>query len=84
MAAHNIPAKLTDQNAVFPASGMIVNVVGNGFMYAWGPAAPTDGATGYGKGCIYQNSALTGVGNALYVNIGTSASASWKVVTIAP
>ena len=84
MAAHNIPVKLQDKNAVFPISGKAMYVQGNGFMLAWGRGIPNAGITGYGKGCLYQNTSLTGVGDCMYVNIGSSVAASWKAITITP
>ena len=44
---------------------------------------PTDGALGFGKGCICTNSAATGAADLLYVNIGTAQSCDFNAVAIA-
>lgn len=37
---------------------------------------PTNGASGYAPGCLWQNMAGS-AGSVLYVNIGTNTSATW-------
>ena len=82
MLAQNTDVNLQDQNNVFPVLGKALFVQGNGFMLAWGKGTPHAGSTGYGKGCLYQNTGLTGLGDCMYVNIGSSSAASWKAITV--
>ncbi|MDO8302147.1 MAG: hypothetical protein Q7T18_02800 [Sedimentisphaerales bacterium] len=83
MGAHNIPAKLTDPNAVFPASGRSFYVEGVGFMLAWGTTVPADGATGYGKGCIFMHTDATDNTDVMYSNIGDEDTANFNAATVA-
>ncbi len=64
---------------VHDASGTLAEVPGIGIIHAWGTAAPTASASGFAKGCIYQKIGGAADQN-IYVNEGTSASASWVVL----
>jgi len=70
MSAHNIYAHMRDGG--FPASGSFGDT-GSGVLFAWGPTAPADAATGYAKGCIFLDT-TNGIN---LVNSGTNASASF-------
>jgi len=80
MATHNIPDKLQDEQAIFPASGRAWNISTTetpAFMVAWGPTAIADASTGYGVGCTFKNT-TDGV---LYTNVGTSASSNFDAIS---
>ena len=50
--------------------------MGVGILRAVAATTPTASAAGYAIGCTWQNTAGT-AGTILYVNIGTSSSATW-------
>lgn len=54
-----------------------------GKIFEYGATVPTDGATGYAKGCIFIHSDGSTTTTILYVNIGTSSSCNFNAVTIA-
>lgn len=67
----------------YPLSKVRGAVIGDprleGIMFAAGETVPTDGATGFATGCIFQQT--DGVaGTALYINEGTTASADFNAV----
>ena len=79
MGIHNIPDKLQDEQAIFPASGRAWNISSTetpAFMLAWGPTAIADASTGYGVGCTFRDT-TTG---AFYTNVGTSASSNFDAI----
>jgi len=47
-----------------------------------GKTVPSDGATGYGTGCLFQHTD-GGDGTALYVNEGDGNSANFNAITVA-
>jgi hypothetical protein len=53
-----------------------------GKLLANGKTVPTDGASGYQTGCLFQHTD-GGNGTALYVNEGTYASSDFNAVTVA-
>ena len=85
MSRANIQFEL--QNAVMTAgtgaapSITLVDDSGNA-LRAFGAGVPTVVA-GYAPGCIYQNLSLTGIADALYVNLGTALVANWTLLTVA-
>ena len=78
MSVQGVPIDL--QDAVFPASGTALYVSGVGHLIAWGSSVPADATAGYGKSCIFHNTAGTGTSDTLYVNIGTLASCNFDAV----
>jgi hypothetical protein len=82
MGAHNIPAKLMDKNAVFPASGSAI-FTAKGPMIAWGTTVPADTAKGYPKGCIFIHTSAASNADLLYSNIGDETSADFNAITVA-
>ena len=52
----------------------------DGPMFASGTTVPSDGATGYGTGCIFQKTD-GGAGTALYINEGNTTSADFNALT---
>lgn len=51
----------------------------NHILFAKGTTVPTDGTTGFAKGCLFIKTDATGAG--LYVNNGTPTSCLFKLVT---
>lgn len=62
------------------ATGGYSELAGYGIMDAAGTTVPTDGALGYGHGCLFRKANGSGATDALYVNIGTKASADFDIV----
>jgi hypothetical protein len=77
MALHNLPDELMSKQADFPASCRIIYVDGIGFMMAFGTTVPGDGATGYGKGCLFFHTDSTTDAGLLYVNVGDKDSSNF-------
>lgn len=66
------------------ANGIALNVAGLGVMQIIQNSAPTNGVIGYGKGCLYVNTAGAN-GSILYINqgsngFGTNATATWLAI----
>jgi len=57
--------------------------IGNPAVLARGATVPSDGATGYAKGCLFIKFDGTDHTNTLYCNIGSAASANFNLVTVA-
>lgn len=53
-----------------------------GFLFVSGPTVPSDGASGYAIGCLFQHTDGAN-GTSVYVNEGTLASADFNAVTVA-
>jgi hypothetical protein len=53
----------------------------SGLLFASGDTVPTDGASGYQTGCLFQHTD-GGDGTALYVNEGTVTSCDFNAVTV--
>ncbi len=72
------------ENAIFPANGKscLIPSLG-GHLEAWGTTVPTDGETGYAKGCRFTHTDGTGVTDLLYVNIGDGTSCNFNAVAVA-
>ena len=79
MGAHTEPTK--EEAAVYPATWKGQYREGHGYMRAHGATVPSDGATGYGKGCVFQNTGATSLDDALYINIGDRDSANFDAAT---
>lgn len=79
--SHNISDILGDGD--FPTTWKGLFIPGHGYMLAWGATVPADAATGYGKGCIFLHTDLTGETDAVYSNIGSTTSANFNAVTVA-
>ncbi len=80
MPPHNIPEKLKSPEAIFGTDGRMFNTgsgVSENFMFAWGTAVPTDGDTGYGKGCLFSHTDGADAQDLLYVNNGTNTSSAF-------
>lgn len=77
MALHNLPEWFMSQQADFPASGRALFVNGIGFLLAWGTTVPSDGATGYGKGCHFHHTDAALATDVMYVNNGSTTSAAF-------
>lgn len=58
---------------------VIATIPGYGIIQAASTAAPTASAAGFANGCIYQKLGGSADQN-VYINEGTSASASWVVL----
>lgn len=85
MALHNLPDELQSKQADFPASSRIMYVDGIGFMLAFGTTVPGDGATGYGKGCMFFHTDGASDTTLIYVNVGDKDSSNFDTLgTIVP
>lgn len=58
------------------ATGILEKLVSRGTVQAYGAGAPTASAIGFAKGCLYHDV----TNGALYLNTGTSASATWTLL----
>lgn len=63
-----------------PPTGPYSNYAGYGLCDAAGTTVPSDGALGYAHGCIFRKLSGSSVADALYVNIGTKASANFDPI----
>lgn len=63
------------------AKGSVLKVPGQGIVVAHGTTVPADAAAGYAKGGLFLHTDGSGAADALYVNIGTKASANFDPVT---
>lgn len=83
MSNHNVFYRLnmgTDFPTGATAQAKMMNRGGQlGYMWAYGNTVPTDGATGYSKGCIFQKYDGT-LGTLLYINIGSVTSANFDAI----
>lgn len=52
-----------------------------GYLFAYGPTVPADGAEGYATGCLFQHTD-GGDGTALYVNEGDEDACDFNAVTV--
>jgi hypothetical protein len=70
---------MSNTNQPHHGTGIITQVPNVGILDCYGTTKPTDGSTGYATGCTFRK---TNGGNAtaLYVNEGTLASCSFKVL----
>jgi N-acetylneuraminic acid mutarotase len=71
----------THGSGSLPDTAKIVNAAGAVMFFAG--TVPTDGDTGYAKGCVCLNTAGTDEGDTFYVNIGSATSANFNLVTVA-
>lgn len=80
MAANRVANDLN--LARFPSEGRDNYITNHGFMRSWGAAVPSDGATGYGKGCQFFHKDGSGVTTLLYINNGDKDSCAFKQVFV--
>jgi hypothetical protein len=57
--------------------------IGSPAVLAWGSDIPSNGATGYSKGCVFLDLGGTDQSNTLYCNIGDESSANFNAITVA-
>lgn len=77
----NMAYHLHNMKGMYPADDteIVIHRVPEGISHARGPSVPSDGATGYINGCIFQH--MDGAAGAtLYVNEGTETSADFNLV----
>lgn len=82
MAANRVANDLN--LARFPSEGRDNYITNHGFMRGWGLTVPTDGATGYGKGCVFYHLDGSGVDTLVYVNNGDKDSCAFTSITSVP
>ena len=82
MAIHNLPEELGSKQANFPASGRVLYIDTIGYMIAWGTTVPGDGATGYGKGCLFFHTDGATDSTLLYVNVGDLTSSNFDAAGV--
>jgi hypothetical protein len=82
MAIHNLPEELMSAQADFPTAGRALYVDTIGFMLAWGITVPGDGATGYGKGCLFHHTDAATDATLLYVNVGDKTSSNFDQIGV--
>lgn len=58
--------------------GVLMEIPGEGTLMARGTTVPTDGTTGYAKGCIFIDTNAS-AGSVFYVNEGTKDSCDFNV-----
>lgn len=64
------------------AVGTLIEVPGEGIYFAKGTTKPTDGATGYAKGCIFIDTDAS-AGSVIFCNEGTVTSADFDAISVA-
>lgn len=89
MAQQN--GKVTNYNAVqFDGISETVNSVNitvlmadpsGDILFAQGTTVPTNGSSGYAKGCIFIDTDVAGGTGAFYLNKGTTTSSTFSLVT---
>lgn len=79
MARHNQVSKLRDALMDCMPADEEVRLLGG--LLTWGPETPS--GQGFPTGAIFVNRGLDDHENAVFVNIGTAASATWRAVTVA-
>lgn len=81
MAVHNVPFQMERAN-FGEAFQTFADAEGNaGLVFA--SSVPTDGDSGYRKGCLLVNTDLSDESDALYINIGTATSCNFNAATVA-
>lgn len=60
--------------------GDLLADAGEGVMIAVGRTVPTDGAKGYGKGCLWIQPGATGSTDVWYINVGSRSSCNFDVL----
>ena len=60
-------------------TGVLATIPGLGIIQAAGDTVPSDGASGYATGCLFQHT-NGGAGTSLYVNEGTNTSCDFNAV----
>lgn len=69
------------ENGVVSDTQKMYNRQDHGIMQGFGDAVPSNGATGYGTGCIWAHTDGTTVDTVFYVNIGDTTSANFDSVS---
>jgi hypothetical protein len=69
------PAGTTTKKVIFTSE--------DGILLCYGTTVPSDNATGYAPGCLFQHVDGSGYNAVLYCNIGTKAAANFNLVTVA-
>jgi hypothetical protein len=64
------------------ATGVLIQVPGEGIYFAKGTTVPADGATGYAKGCIFVDIDAA-AGSIFFGNEGTVSSADFDAISVA-
>jgi len=61
---------------------VLINIPGEGAYLAKGTTVPTDGASGFAKGCLFIDTDAS-AGSILLCNEGTSASCDFDAISVA-
>lgn len=70
---------MSQKHAIQDATGVVETLPGVGIMQAVGTTVPTDGAAGFGPGCLFQKTNGS-LGTQLYINEGTATSCDFNLV----
>lgn len=77
MSAHNFFAKM--RQAAGTATEQVLNVPGQGYMLGWGTTVG-NGVQAWSKGALFLDTDAS-TGAQFWINVGTSATASWKAIS---